>query len=72
MSTREIRVALDTLSDIADHPNAPVDVRNQLVRAIEEVEAIERAAKEWALGIDAPHKAAWINEIAESIAREAP
>lgn len=44
MTTVNIRRALDELSDLADHPNAPVDLKALLVRAVAEMEAIEHAA----------------------------
>ena len=40
--------------------------------ALADWEAIERAARAWVDGVDAPHKAAWINEIVEAIAKDAP
>lgn len=45
MSTKAIREALDAASDMSDHPNAPVGLMALLVRAADEVAAIERAAQ---------------------------
>jgi hypothetical protein len=84
MSTANVRKALAMLD--VDHPNAPSDAGVTLTRAVAEVDAIERAAKDvarWGVGDvcglvtaeswgeDIESKAA-TEKLTESIAKDAP
>lgn len=73
MSTKKIHEALSAMRSCikCGEPWTP-EMEEICVAAKGELEDIKMAAKEWVSGTDAPHKAAWINEVAESIAKDAP
>jgi hypothetical protein len=67
VSTKAIREALVRLDLLRkDGDSVLVDA------AMREVEAIERAAKEWVRGVDNPARHPWVNAVVESIAKDAP